>query len=60
MAFSDSQLRRLRAPVQRKNIKEREIDGKTLHYLEGWHVVSEANRLFGLGGRYPLLTRRKQ
>jgi hypothetical protein len=50
MAFTDAQLRRLRAPVQRRHIKEREIDGKTLHYLEGWHVVAEANRLFGFDG----------
>jgi hypothetical protein len=50
MAFTDNQLRRLRAPVQRKHIKEREVDGKTLHYLEGWHVVAEANRLFGFDG----------
>lgn len=47
MAFDQSQLRKLLAPVRRKNVKERQLDGKILHYLEGWHVVAEANRIFG-------------
>ena len=47
MSFSDAQLRQLKAPVRRKHVKERQADGKTLHYLEGWWVVSEANRIFG-------------
>lgn len=47
MSFSDAQLRQLKAPVRRRHVKERQADGKTLHYLEGWWVVSEANRIFG-------------
>ncbi len=50
MAFADVQIRRLKAPIQKRHIKEREVDGKTLHYLEGWHVIAEANRIFGFDG----------
>ena len=47
MSFTQQQLRKLKASVRAQHVKAREIDGKTLHYLEGWHVVSEANRIFG-------------
>jgi len=50
MTFTDSQLRLLRAPVRPQAVKEREVEGKVLHYLEGWHVISEANRIFGFDG----------
>ena len=47
MTFSTSQLRQLRAPVRPEVVKQREVEGKVLHYLEGWHIISEANRIFG-------------
>ena len=50
MSFTDSQLRLLRAPVRPQFVKERQIEEKVLHYLEGWHVISEANRIFGFDG----------
>ena len=50
MSFTDSQLRLLRAPVRSQFVKERQIEDKVLHYLEGWHVISEANRIFGFDG----------
>jgi DNA recombination protein Rad52 len=50
MSFTDSQLRLLRAPVRPQFVKERQIEDKVLHYLEGWHVISEANRIFGFDG----------
>ncbi len=50
MPFTDNQLRLLRAPVRPQFVKKREVEGKVLHYLEGWHVVSEANRIFGFDG----------
>ena len=31
-------------------VKQREVEGKVLHYLEGWHIISEANRIFGYDG----------
>ena len=51
MGFADKQLRRLQAPLKPQHIKSREAEeGITLHYLEGWHVVAEANRIFGFDG----------
>ena len=47
MAFSDTQIRKLRSKLKPAHIKTREADGNTLHYVEGWHVVAEANRIFG-------------
>src|SRR5262245_28825620 len=50
MAFTDSQLRKLKERVKAHHIKTREAEGITLHYLEGWHVIAEANRIFGFEG----------
>ena len=47
MSFTDTQVRQLKTSVRRRHVREREAEGKTLHYLEGWWVVSEANRIFG-------------
>ena len=45
MTFTTSQLRQLRAPIRPEVVKQREVEGKVLHYLEGWHIISEANRM---------------
>ncbi len=50
MGFADKQLRRLQAPLKPQHIKSREAEGVILHYLEGWHVLAEANRIFGFDG----------
>lgn len=50
MAFADTQIRKLRSKLKPAHIKTREADGATLHYVEGWHVVAEANRIFGFDG----------
>ena len=50
MAFADTQIRKLRSQLKPAHIKTREADGNTLHYVEGWHVVAEANRIFGFDG----------
>jgi len=47
MALSDIQLRQLRAKLDAKHVKTRKANGTDLHYVEGWHVISEANRIFG-------------
>ena len=47
MAFSDEQSRKLSSKLSPKNIKTRESNGTALAYIEGWHAVSEANRIFG-------------
>ena len=47
MAFTDTQARQLKAKLDGKHVKTRKANGATLHYVEGWHVIAEANRIFG-------------
>ncbi|WP_208430434.1 Rad52/Rad22 family DNA repair protein [Methyloceanibacter sp. wino2] len=47
MTFTDTQIRQLRAKLDPKHIRTRNADGAELSYLEGWHLISEANRIFG-------------
>lgn len=47
MSFSDQQLHDLRAPLNRSHVKERSQAGRTLSYVESWHAIAEANRIFG-------------
>ena len=47
MALSDTQIRQLRAKLESKHVKTRNSNGATLHYVEGWHAIAEANRIFG-------------
>ena len=47
MALSDTQVRQLRAKLEAKHVKTRNANGTDLHYVEGWHVIAEANRIFG-------------
>ena len=58
MAFTDQQTRFLKAKLDAQHVKTRKADGTTLHYIEGWHVLAEANRIFGFDGwdRRTLLT----
>ena len=48
-AFSGAQLDALRAPLLRANVSTRQQAGRTLSYIEGWHAIAEANRIFGFG-----------
>ncbi len=47
MAFTENQIRKLRRHPSRKFVKTREHEGREFQYLEGWQVISEANRIFG-------------
>jgi hypothetical protein len=47
MALTDTQVRQLRAKLDGKYVKSRKANGNDLHYVEGWHVIAEANRIFG-------------
>jgi len=47
MALTDTQVRQLRAKLDSKYVKSRKANGNDLHYVEGWHVIAEANRIFG-------------
>ena len=53
MTFTEKQNELLSEPILAKNVKER--DGNSagtfqLAYVEGWHVIDEANRIFGYSG----------
>ena len=47
MALTDPQVRQLRAKLDARHVKTRKANGTDLHYVEGWHVIAEANRIFG-------------
>ncbi len=47
MGFTDTQTRQLSAKLDAKHVRTRNANGAVLHYVEGWHVVDEANRIFG-------------
>src|SRR5499427_8967797 len=47
MALTDTQVRQLKAKLEPRHVKSRKANGVDLHYVEGWHVIAEANRIFG-------------
>jgi hypothetical protein len=47
MSLSNAQIRQLSAKLEAKHVKTRQANGINLHYVEGWHVIAEANRIFG-------------
>ena len=55
MTFSDEQMRQLSVKLSPKNIKTRESNGTALAYIEGWHAVSEANRIYQLQNPDPVV-----
>ena len=50
MSFDPDQIKELIAPLDRANVKTRNQSGRQLSYVEGWHVIEEANRIFGFDG----------
>ena len=49
--FTDDQKRQLGAKLDAANVKTRQgSNGKPLSYVEGWHAIAEANRIFGFDG----------
>src|SRR6478609_2365338 len=47
MALTQNQVRLLRAKLEPKHVKTRKANGADLNYVQGWHVIAEANRIFG-------------
>ncbi len=47
MSFTDKQRRALRAKLRYQNVRTRASNGANIAYVEGWHVIAEANRIFG-------------
>lgn len=50
MTFNQHQIKSLSAKLNGKYVKTRLENGRQLSYLEGWHVIAEANRIFGFAG----------
>jgi DNA recombination protein Rad52 len=50
MAFADDQIKALSAKLSGNHVRVRESNGLQLSYVEGWHVIAEANRIFGFDG----------
>ena len=51
MSFSKEQAEALIQPLDRKHVKSRSGGGnRQLSYIEGWHAIAEANRIFGFDG----------
>ena len=51
MEFNDQQTQQLSQPINPDNVSFREGGGgQKLAYVESWHVIQEANRIFGFGG----------
>ena len=47
MAFTDKQVAELNAKLESDAVKTRQQAGRNLSYIEGWHAIAEANRIFG-------------
>ena len=47
MSFSVTQIRKLQRDVRACDVRTREVNGRELSYIEGWHAIAEANRIFG-------------
>jgi DNA repair and recombination protein RAD52 len=50
MKFSDEQVKALSAKLDASSVRGRSQGGRTVSYIEGWHAIAEANRIFGYGG----------
>lgn len=47
MSFDEKQIAALSAGLDRKHVRQREQAGRKFSYVEGWHAIAEANRIFG-------------
>jgi DNA repair and recombination protein RAD52 len=48
--FTPEMKEELNKPLDRRFVAEREQAGRKLSYIEGWHCIAEANRIFGFDG----------
>lgn len=47
--FTEEQTKQLTAPLDKQYVSQRDKGGVKLSYIEGWHAIAEANRIFGFG-----------
>lgn len=45
--FTPEQTKLLNGPLDPKHVAQRSQAGRSLSYIEGWHAIAEANRIFG-------------
>jgi DNA repair and recombination protein RAD52 len=57
VTFTDQQKAALESPLDRAKVKGRDQGGRTVSYIEGWHAIAEANRIFGFDGWQRTTTR---
>lgn len=50
MNFSEAQIKALDAKLNGKHVHTRIEGDRELSYIEGWHAIAEANRVFGYDG----------
>ena len=50
MTFTDQQKADLAKPLSTSAVKDRTQGGRKVSYIEGWHAIAEANRIFGFDG----------
>lgn len=50
MTFTDAQKEKLSAKLDPKHVASRTQAGRSLSYIEGWHAIAEANRIFDFDG----------
>lgn len=48
--FTPPTTKKLQAPLDPKYVSQRSQAGRRLDYIEGWHAIAEANRIFGFDG----------
>ena len=47
MAFTEEQRQALKAKLRARHVRTRANNGRPVPFVEGWHAISEANRIFG-------------
>lgn len=50
MSLTAQQIEMLSAHLDRSHVRSRQQAGRPLSYLESWHCIAEANRIFGFDG----------
>jgi DNA recombination protein Rad52 len=48
--FSKVQLRRLHGKLDRRFVQSRQVEGRSVDYIEGWFAIAQANAIFGFAG----------
>lgn len=50
--FNQATIKSLSEKLDPQSVKKRSQAGRELSYIEGWHAIAEANRIFGFDGWY--------